>query len=98
MRHCIFFLWVALSLISCSNDDETEINQGSSDFINFKYYNGSQNILEEMSNDYILIAVDSMYPDHDIENLISTLNIFDQNYDYLIHKVKTYKFNKIKHV
>lgn len=95
MRNCILFLLAATTLISCSNDDETEINQGSCDFINFKYYNGSQDLLGEMSNDYILIAVDSIYPNHEIKNFISTLNAFDQNYDYLIHKVENYKFKEI---
>ncbi|MBA6153814.1 hypothetical protein [Gelidibacter maritimus] len=94
MRNCILFFLIALPLISCSND-EAEINQGPCDFINFKYYNGSQDVLGEMSNDYVLIAVDSISLDHEIENLISTLSTFDQNYDYLIHKVVNYKFKEI---
>ncbi|MBA6151572.1 hypothetical protein [Gelidibacter maritimus] len=95
MRNYILFLLVVISLISCSNGDDTEINQGSCDFINFKYYNGSQDLLGEISNDYILIAVDSIYPDHEIKNFISTLNPFNQNYDYQIHKVANYKFKEI---
>lgn len=88
----IFF---SILLISCTNDNRTELVQNSCELINFKYYNGSQDNLGDLSNDYILIAVDTIYNDDEIQNLISTLNQFDQNYNYSIHTNDQYKFKEI---
>jgi len=88
----IFF---SIFLMSCSNNDTTEVEQNSCDFINFKYYNGGQDDLGNLSNDYILIAVDTIYNDDEIQNLISTLNQFDQSYNYTIHTNGQYKYKEV---
>lgn len=95
VKNYILLILMGMTLVGCSNNDGTEHNQDPCGFINFKYYNGSQDLLGEMSNDYILIAVDSIYPNHEIEDFISTLNTFDQNYNYLIHKAENHKFKEI---
>jgi len=95
MKNYILTLLIGISLIGCSNDDEAEPTQSNCDFINFKYYNGTQDFLGEMSNEYILIAVDTTYSDNETENFISTTNIFDQNYNYNIHNISQYKFKEI---
>jgi len=88
----IFF---SIFLMSCSNGDNTEVEQNSCDFINFKYYSGGQDDLGNLSNDYILIAVDTIYNDDEIQNLISTLNQFDQSYNYTIHTNGQYKYKEV---
>ena len=95
MKNYILTLLVGISLISCSNDDETEPVQSSCDFINFKYYNGTQDDLGEMSNEYILIGIDTTFNDSEIQNFVSTLDIIDQNYDYTINTSGQYKFKEI---
>lgn len=94
----IFFLilLVGIIFIGCTSDDDgNEPIQNSCDFISFKYYNEEQDFLGEMSNEYILIAVDSTYNDSEIENFISSTNIFDQNYNYTINNNSQYKFKEI---
>lgn len=91
----LFLLICIVTLISCTKNDETELAQSSCDFINFKYYNGNPDLLGEMSNEYILIAVDTIYNNTEIENFISTTSIFDQNYNYTIHNIANYKFKEI---
>jgi hypothetical protein len=42
-----------------------------------------------------LIGVDTTYSDNQIQNFISTINHFDQNYTYTIHTIAQYKFKEI---
>jgi len=94
-------LFLSLLITSCSKEDkpgpktETEFIQNSCDFINFKYYNGNQQDLGYLSNDYILIAVDTINNDSVIQYFVSTLNQFDQSYNYTIYTSGQYKFKQI---
>jgi hypothetical protein len=67
----------------------------SCEFIDFKYYNDTQDYLGEMSNDYLLIGIDTIYNDIQIQSFISTLPQFDQTYNYSIHHSGNYKFKEI---
>ena len=80
--------------MSCSEDDDETV-QNSCDFIDFKYYNETQDFLGEMSNDYLLIGIDSTYSDSQIQSTIANLNQFDQSYQYAIHQSGNYKFKEI---
>ena len=95
MKNYILTLLIGILLISCSNDDETEPVQSSCDFINFKYYSGTQDYLGELSNEYILIGVDTTFTDSEIENFITTIDVVDQNYNYTIQRSGQYKFKEI---
>lgn len=90
----VFVLLLLSSLIVCfssckENDDSIT---PTCDFVNFKYYNGEQDFLGELSNNYIVIGVDLIYSDTQIKNFISSINQFDQSYSYTIHKTTSYKF------
>lgn len=85
-------------LWSCSGDDNVQGSchfQDVCNFIDFKYYNGSQNYLGELSDDYILIACDANYSDNEIRSFISTLAYVDPDYDYKIHAYDHYKYKQI---
>ncbi|MDD2548706.1 MAG: hypothetical protein PHD00_01280 [Bacteroidales bacterium] len=84
----------ALLFTSCRKDDDIT-PQGSCDFIDFKYYNGAQDNLGELRNNYILVGVDTTYSDIQIQSFISTVNQLDQNYAYTIHTTAQYKFKEI---
>lgn len=84
----------ALLFTSCEKDDDTT-PQSSCYFIDFKYYNGEQDNLGELMNNYILVGVDTMYSGSQIQDFISTVNQLDQNYDYTIHTAAQYKFKEI---
>lgn len=81
--------------VGCKKDDNINQAQSSCDFIDFKYYNETQNYLGELSNDYVLIGIDTTNSDNEIQNFISTVNQLDQNYDYTIHNSSQYKFKEI---
>lgn len=84
----------ALLFTGCKKD-ENLTPQKKCEFIDFKYYNGTQDNLGELSNNYILVGVDTTYSDSQIENFISTVSYLDQNYTYTIHTTGQYKFKEI---
>jgi hypothetical protein len=57
----------------------------------FYYYQGKPRYLGYLSNDYILVAFDTVYSDPEVKEYISTLSFMDQNYDYKIHQYPDYK-------
>ena len=77
------------------NDDDNDDDTTNCDFVNFYYCDGRQIPIGELSNDYIVIGIDTTYSDGQIQNFISTVNQLDQNYDYTIHKLGLYKFKEI---
>lgn len=94
----------SLLLMGCDQDDVDEVNDDTDDanngeshcgFIDFKYYNDTEHSLGEMSEDYILIGVDTINEDSEIQDFISNINQFDQSYDYTIHTNEQYKFKQI---
>lgn len=89
----LLFMFLSLCLFSC-NDGDDNINN-TCDFVNFKYYGGEKFYLGELSNEYIVIGVDTSYSDAQIKNFISSINQFDQTYTYTIHKVALQKFKEI---
>jgi len=89
----LFF--VSFLCIGCSKDDEKKQVQNSCGFIDFKYYNGKQYFLGVLSNEYVLIGIDTKYSDNEIKNFISTVSHLDQNYDYTIYNNEHYKFKVI---
>jgi hypothetical protein len=95
MKNYIVTFLIGIFIIGCSNDDDAEQVKSSCGFINFKYYNETQDFLGEMSNDYILMAVDTTFTDSEIENFITSTAIIDQNYTYKIHTSAGYKFKEI---
>ncbi len=84
----------ALLFTGCRKDDDLTA-MSNCEFIDFKYYNGGQDNLGEMSNNYILLGVDTAYSDSQIQNFISTVSYLDQNYTYTIHTTEQYKFKEI---
>ncbi len=96
MKNSILSIFIfALFITGCSNNNDTDPIQNSCDFINFKYYDETQDYLGELSNDYILIGIDTTYSDNEIRTFISTVNQFDQDYEYIIHNSGQYKFKEI---
>lgn len=95
MRNFILTTMIfTLLFTSCSKDDDLT-PQGSCDFVDFKYYNGTQNNLGLLQDNYVLIGIDTTYSDNQIQNFISTINHFDQNYAYTIHNIGQYKFKEV---
>ncbi|NLJ82484.1 MAG: hypothetical protein GX330_05095 [Bacteroidales bacterium] len=89
MKNLIWILMAfTLLFASCKKKESCE-------FVNFKYYNGTQYDLGTLQNNYILIGVDTIYSDNQIRNFISTINYFDQNYTYTIHTMGLYKFKEV---
>lgn len=98
MKNLIFsIMFLSLLITSCSKDKDPEPIQGSCDFVDFLYYESGKFDLGELSNDYVLIAVDTTYSDNEIKNFISTEIQFDQNFDYniLVNTERHYKFKEI---
>lgn len=92
----IFFSFLLVGcIVGCNDRNETDNLQSSCDYINFKYYNGTEDYLGELSNDYLLIACDTTYTNIEIRDFISTVSYFDQNYDYTIYTQTHYKYKEI---
>lgn len=88
-------LLFAFLLLNCSRNNKIEIDNDSCSFIDFKYYKGEKDHLGKLSNDYLLIAFDTSYPDAEIKSFISSLKDFDQDYAYKIHAAAQYRFKEV---
>ncbi|HPW67029.1 MAG TPA: hypothetical protein PLY32_03405 [Salinivirgaceae bacterium] len=86
---------ISLIFASCKKNNESTPLQYGCDFINFKYYNGTQDYLGEMQDNYVLLGIDTIYSDSQIRSFIATVKEFDQNYDYTIHVEGRSKFKEI---
>lgn len=86
----MFFL-----IASCVDDNENESLQASCNYTDFKYYNGTEDYLGELSGNYVLLACDTTYTDDEIQDFISTLSDFDQDYNYTIYAQPNYKYKEI---
>lgn len=109
MKNLIFpIVFLTLMITGCRKDEEINLQedeidlqenktgvQRNCDFIDFKYYNGTQDSLGELSTDYILIGIDTVYNDNKIQDFIVTVNQLDTSYDYTIHTSERYKFKEI---
>lgn len=84
---------------NATDDGEEPDNttQNNCSFVDFQYINDAPHHLGEMSNDYLLIGIDSKYNDSQIQTFITGLNQFDQEYDYTIHHPgrTEYKFKNV---
>lgn len=91
MKNLIWTLmFFTLLFASCQKDDDIT-PEGSCEFVNFKYYDGTQYDLGILQDNYILIGIDTTYSDNQIQNFISTIDYFDQNYSYSIHPEDKFK-------
>lgn len=88
-------LTLNMLLTSCNKESKELIVQGGCDFVDSKYYKGKKDYLGKMSNNYLLIGIDTTYKDSQIQSFISKLNQFEQSYSYSIHSTKRYKFKEV---
>ncbi len=96
MKTILFpILILCLFIIGCKKEDDNEPLQTRCDFIGYKYYNGTQDTLGDLSNDYLVIGIDTTYSDNQIESFIANLIQFDQLYNYTIYRFGGYKFKEI---
>ena len=92
MTKTIFFISiVSLLTMSCNSDDEVE----RCDFIDYYHYQDSRIEIGELSNDYILVGIDTAISDDEIHSLLSAQPFLDQTYDYTISGFPQYKFKEI---
>ncbi len=90
----IYLITITFLILSCNKDDNNE-QQTECDFVNFKYYNNEQDLLGEMSEEYIVIAFDTINNNNLITTLIQSKDYFDQNYEYEINQQGNYKYKYI---
>jgi len=94
-KYLPFLILFPFLLASCIDESGNEKLQSSCDYIDFKYYNGAEDYLGELSNDYLLIACDTTYTNNEIQDFISKESYFDQNYDYTIYSYAYYKYKEM---
>jgi hypothetical protein len=88
MKNLFFLLTLSLLVLSSCNKEDSKYCK----FIDFKYYNNAKYFLGELSNDYLLIGVDTSYSDSQIQSFTSSIKEFDQNYNFTITKSGSYKY------
>lgn len=92
----IFYFIALFFLITSCTEDENKEEQTACNFVNFKYYNNEQDLLGEMSEEYIVIAFETISNDDLIASLIQSKEYLDQNYDYVINQQEGYKYIALK--
>ena len=91
----IFYLTTIIFLISSCSGDESVEPQTECDFVNFRYYNNEQYLLGEMSEEYIVIASDTINSNDSISSLIQSKDYLNQDYEYVINHQSSYKYKYI---
>ena len=91
----VFYFITIIFLISSCSRDENDEPQTECDFVNFKYYNNEQDLLGEMSEEYIVIASDTINNNDLISSLIQSKEYLDQDYEYVINQQSSYKYKYI---
>ncbi len=95
MRNLVLLFMASVFLFAgCENDGNNAI-QVPCNYPNYKYYYDDIIDLPEMSNNYILLGIDTSFSEQSIREFISSQFYFDQNYDYKIYKFPQYAFIEI---
>lgn len=92
----IFYFIALFFFITSCNEDENKEVQTKCNFVNFKYYNSEQDLLGEMSEEYIVIAFETINNNDLIASLIQSKEYLDQNYEYVINQQEDYKYIVLK--
>jgi len=87
-------LFIIIMVSSCSNNENNE-PLTECNYVGFKYYQGEQDQLGEMSKEYILIASDTINSDNSIISLVQSKGYLDQNYEFKITKYDHYKYKQV---
>ncbi|HIP47606.1 MAG TPA: hypothetical protein EYG92_01370 [Lutibacter sp.] len=88
-------LLTSLFVISSCRENESNEPTVTCNFVDFRYYHDEQVSIGEMSNEYILLASDTINSDFLITSLIESKDYFDKTYDYEIVKPSNYKYKHI---
>lgn len=77
-------LFVIVLMTACSSDDNATVIEYECDFPEFRYSRGEKDYISELSEDYLLVAVDTSYSENRILNFLSSLQYLDQNNPYFL--------------
>lgn len=77
-------LFVIMFMTSCSSDDNATVIAYECDFPEFRYMKGERDYISELSEDYLLVAVDTTYSENQILNYLSSLEFLDQDSPYFL--------------
>jgi hypothetical protein len=98
LKRSIYIGLFTLLFLSCHKDTTENTEKAGCNFTNFFYYHGQKDTIGEMSNSYLLVAFDTSYSENAIQNFITSLSEFDQQYKYKLsrEKLTILKFGKPK--
>lgn len=83
-------LFVIVLMTSCSSDDNATVIEYECDFPEFRYSRGEKEYISELSEDYLLVGVDTTYNENQILNYLSSLEYLDQDAPYFFASEYTY--------
>lgn len=90
-----YLLFVSLFImLSCKKEEPTEVAV-TCNFADYRYYYNDQISTGEMSNEYILLASDTINSNSLISSLINSKDYFDKTYDYTIIENVNYQYKHI---
>lgn len=94
-----FFLASSLSLLlicwSCIDNMESASLNEDCDILNYRYYQGEQLTLGEVSREYIFIGIDKSQSNEEIKVFLRSQNFLDQGFDFTIYEDPLYQFKQI---
>ncbi|MGY6520393.1 MAG: hypothetical protein ACXIUD_01600 [Mongoliitalea sp.] len=80
---------------SCMEPMESSLLNEECDILNYRYYQGEELTLGEVSREYIFIGIDKSHSDEEIRTLLRTQNFLDQGFNFTIYEDPLYQFKQI---
>jgi hypothetical protein len=96
MRKSLLFVGIILTLtFGC--DKSENLNELPCSFVDFSYYDDEPQLIGEMSEDYILVGINSDVESSIFQELVNSKRYLDQNYNYEINSdAPSYKYIGLK--
>lgn len=74
---------------------ESSLLNEECDILNYRYYQGEQLTLGEISREYIFIGIDKSHSDEEIRTFLRAQNFLDQRFNFTIYEDPLYQFKQI---
>lgn len=95
--NALFLLTISILTVSCSKDKETSSKETifECNHLDYYYYNDEATTIGSLSNNYLLVAFDSIQSNESIHSFINSKTFFDPDYVSIIYQNELYPYKQV---